>query len=362
MHKPTVCVFHENDYFVRELTKQLSPHHLTVRHYHFVRALPEVLSSISNALCCVVQADFDSFPQLEAYRELLKKKGEEGVPIYFLSFGEDIRQSLVPFISEQDKLYHSNIRIDRLAVDILNLAPCFTRESRGTIAHSAYGKVDQFELPQVLEFLQQQRFSGKLCLNQGDLSGVIALDCGRIVQVDYKGLPLKPALSELLKLGDAIFHLEQRIPTMQDIVDYTDSQVRQPDLSLKDILIDLFYFMHNHFFGENTRHTLKIIIEEEFGKADDPALTDLFLLYDSERQEKLQIIGEIGDEQVRALLDLFQQIYCELSGNSSSTTFNQFASSLRELRPYLLRLNAIRPLIEDDLEPAPLPSQNHQSA
>ncbi len=345
MGSPTVYIYHKDINFVQTMRKRLETYGVEVIGSVYSHDLRFVLEKEQHVDCLLLQIDLESFQSLKLLGIFEKKNGLENLPVIALVNTDTLYDLLSNPSSENLKVFHSHILFEKLVIEILNTLP-FVSITRTGMDHivTLYGALSDVPLYQLLDYAYQNSFTGRIVVQNGDFVGTIELRRGKVETIQYKNLLGARALQEMCSLTEATFHLEQKLCNKDELKKFLSENKMQLPFTLKDLLIDVFYFMYQHLKSETDEGKLVSIIKKHFAEASNTRLPNLYVVYLEQTQEKIHIIGEIDNSHVGPLLGILEEIYNEAASTSTFHTFKEFINSLDELKPYLVQLSQFSPI------------------
>ncbi len=349
MITPTVFILNNSSQFINEIKSRLHPFGISVMGKYEFSNFDFVVDHEALAKCLLINVDAENFHSLQINGIFTDKNRFKDIPIILLIQDEKLYHLIEKKAYNTPlKVFHSNILLEHLEYEILASLPYLGHKDTqyGHIA-SVFGRSPKITLSWLLQFLNQHFFTGIVTIENQRRTGTIRIDKGQIRGIEYNKLPPGQALRTLLQLNDATFRVEQRIYNHSDVLQYMEEGEKQTALSENDLLVDLFYFMHNHLERSAPESTLKKIIEETFQASTELFANGVYLMYDENIQERLCIVGKVGAQQVPLIWQVFEKIYNQLIPSTEQKSFPEFVDSLHELRPYLKQIMKINIVLSD---------------
>lgn len=345
MRKPTVYIYHKDINFIQTMKNRLNVYGIEVIgsvYSHDFRLVVEKEQAVD---CLLLQVDLDTFQTLKLYGIFEEESILKHVPVIALVNNDSLYDLLSKSSNAKLKVFHYHILLEKLVIEILNLLP-FVGVTQTGMDHvvTLYGALSEIPLHQLLDYTYQTFFTGRIIVQNSAETGSIELRKGKVEKIRYKKLSGAQALQEMCSLREATFHLEQKLYNKEELEEFlADNKIQLP-FTLKDLLIDVFYFMYQHLVSETDEAELVSIIKRHFTEASNTRLPNLYVIYLENAQEKIHIIGEIENSHVGPLLGILEEIYNEAAPKSTFHTFKDFINSLDELKPYLAQLSQFSPI------------------
>lgn len=341
MATSSVYLFFPEQEFYSELTQRLRPYGVSVEKKYRWEDLHLAFAHNSHSDCLLLQVHLGNFHSLIQSGIFRKFQEKEHAPVIALTHDASICALLEKYAGGEVEVVPANILLDRLVRDILNRLPVVAPGAgKSRSIATVFGKIPDLSLDNLLDFCNRVSFTGRIMIRQQPRKGMIELEYGKIVRIVCQSLPPVSALKTMLKMKEATVEIEQRIFHLADISEYIKKKRGSADVSLKDVLIDLFYFMHRHFEPRVSPGEMETAVENILGEFSGPVMAaeGVYFIYNREWQEKLKIIGTIDHRRFRRCLDLFEAIFNELSPPDHLNSFRQFLDSLNEIKPVIQKL------------------------
>ncbi len=345
MGRPTVYIYHKDINFVQTMKNRLEVFGVEVIGSVYSHDFRGVVEKEQGVDCLLLQVDLDTFQTLKLYGIFEEENVLKDIPVIALVNNDSLYDLLSKSSSSKLKVFHYHILFEKLVIEILNNLP-FVSITRTNTDHivTLYGAFSEIPLHQLLDYTYQTFFTGRIVVQHGDVIGTIELRRGKVENIQYKELGGSQALQEMCSLTEATFHLEQKLCKKDELEEFlSDNKIHLP-FTLKDLLIDVFYFMYQYLSTETDKGELVSIIKKHFAEASNTRLPNLYVVYLENTQEKIHIIGEIENSHVGPLLGVLEEIYKEAAPKSTFHTFKDFINSLDELKPYLVQLSQFSPI------------------
>ncbi|RMI19160.1 MAG: hypothetical protein D6681_03160 [Calditrichaeota bacterium] len=342
MARPTVFIYHPDLHFIQTMSARLERHGIYVVGKTHLTGLQAVRERPTSARCLVVHLDWESLQPLQDSRLLGNPSQADPIPILLLVFDEALRNILSRRSLPRVKILRANILLDRLEQEILS---ALQRTSGATSALSeqntvtlATGQLEGISPWEVLEFAARIRLTGRVVFSAEDREISLGFRNGKVTHLPshWQGKPAR--WQELDDQNRGKFRVEYRCMTAREMRRLLDSSSPQTPLSQKDLLVDLFYFMHKHLENFATSQEIAFALQQALHRSSDPHLEGVHLIYQPQLQEKLRIIGAVDLPESKAILGIMRAVFEALAAPSPFPDLETFAESLEELKPLLQHL------------------------
>ncbi len=360
MATSNVYVFHAEPQLYSELLNRLRPYGVSVEKKHRWEDLYVAFPGESPSSCVILNVNLANVFALIKSGFFKKLQQKKHAHIIALTHDESTGNLVEKHAGGQVEILPSNILLDRLILNILNHLPViYTHPGQTRYISTAFGKIPDLSIDNLLDFCHHIGLTGRIIIQQELKRGHIEVSHGKITGITYQALPPVSALKTMLAWTEATVQVEQRVFDLSDIAEFIARQNQSGDLALKDVLIDLFYFMHRHFEHQLPAAVIENAVENIMGEFSGPVLEEegIYFVYNPQWQEKLKIIGEIDQNSFRRALELYEAIFKELSRRGNYNSFRQFLDSLKEIKPVILKVHPFDNLLrEGPLRPAYKPA------
>lgn len=350
MATSNVYVFHAEPQFYSELLNRLSPYGVSVEKKHRWEDLYVAFPGEALSNCLILNVNLGNIFSLINSGFFKKLKQKKHAHIIALTHDESTCNLIEKHAGGEVQVLPSNILLDRLILNILNQLPViYTNPGKTRYISTAFGKTPDFSIDDLLDFCHHIGLTGRIIIQQDLKRGHIDLERGKVAGITYQALPPVQALKMMLTLTEATVQVEQRVFDLTDISEFIARKNQSGDLALKDVLIDLFYFMHRHFEHQLPAVVIENAVENIIGEFSGPVLDGegIYFVYNPEWQEKLKIIGEIDQNTFRRALELYESIFKELSSQGNFNSFRQFLDSLKEIKPVILKVHPFEKILSE---------------
>lgn len=339
MNNSTLFVFHKDPHFLKEVSRRLAVYGIEVQGAHGKEGLLTAINHRSTPKCLLLQVDLENYPFLKDHGVFGANSVFGSSPMIILTHDGSLYRLIARETSRSQRIFHANILLEHLIHEVLSLIPGLrTGFADQSFVAGAYGTFSEVSLAHLLDYLNQIAFSGRVAINAGERRGAISVEKGKIRSIDFQNLAPRAALKSLTASDNVSFRLEQRIIGIDEILAFSREISASDELSLNDIVIDLFYFMHSHFAAMIDDQAIAEAVEKALNAYAQIRTEGIYLVYDETTQEKLQIYGQVTAEDVNPIIAVFESIYNHLADQPASMTFLEFINTLEEIRPYLLQL------------------------
>ncbi len=211
------------------------------------------------------------------------------------------------------------------------------------------GDLKEYPIEQLLAFCKDNYVTGQLNLSISGETANIALWGGHIQKVYYKELPKELALAELKLLQNGSFQLKQQLFNSEDFHNYLYKNNVNSIFSIKDILVDLFYFLFNFFSEKVGENSIDLIFKQKFEEYASNFSWFAGIQYVPDIQEKVSVSFEPSEEQIEVIVLLYKEILSEIILQNDRLSLEAFYMKLSEIKPYLEQFNLWKKLTRTEL-------------
>jgi hypothetical protein len=297
--------------------------------------IDEIIKLRSHIDCFVIDMDIEDYEALDIYTNITQEPQYKNSPFIFLTDDKYYNKSSENTLFDEAIIISKKNQMEYIMEEILNEIR-FPKVSGLSEAYhtGATGNLNEIGLSKLLNFCSSVNFNGALILSYESSTGIILLKKGEIEQVHYKNLSRDEALRSLGSLDNAEFRLEHKIFRMEEVQkNLEDSNDRL--FTVKDILIDLFYFTHKFFEERISNEITEFIFKNKIYEYSLLFPSVKKVNYIEKSQEKIEIRGNINNEELEVIISLFKEIYFELSSQNKDISSEEFLYYIEEIKPYL---------------------------
>ena len=239
-------------------------------------------------------------------------------------------------------IYRSNILTEQLLKRIAEISQNISFEENGkTFQQVMQGQFMETPLHYLLNCFKNSGFTGRInTFSDRCEAGEILLKCGHIESVTFEHLTGQAALNSIIE-KNSHFSVDQLIINEKIISEYYQNLASSRQLSVRDVLTDIFYFMHEYWQSNYTVAEIQQVVRQELNSLKSLANMGIYLVYEPVSQEKLHIIGEIKVEHLPEILSFYERLFDHFNDQSKIPQFNDFLKSLDEIQPFVIKFLSI---------------------
>jgi len=285
--------------------------------------------------CFVIDMDIDNSEAFDIYTNITQEPQYKSCLFIFLTDDKYYNKSSQNTLFDQAIIISKKNQIEYIVEEILNEIRFPEVIGLSEAYHTgATGNLNEIGLAKLLSFCATVSFNGALILSHESSTGIILLKKGEIEQVHYKNLSRDEALQTLGNLDSAEFRLEHKIFRLEEVQKNLENS-NDRLFTVKDILIDLFYFTHKFFEERISNEITEFIFKNKIYEYSLLFPSVKKVNYIEKSQEKIEIRGNINNEELEVILSLFKEIYYELSSQNKDISLDEFLYYIEEIKPYL---------------------------
>jgi hypothetical protein len=335
---PTAFLLIKDYSWLRNLSKELQDFGIKVVAKTNPDTISDLIESNVSVHCFVVDLEIEDFEGLTIHNKLIKNQLYRHTPFVFLAEDDSINHS-DNVLFNSALIINKKMPIEHIVCEIINkIRFPENNEDVNSYKTGATGNLKDLSLEQLIQFAESIALTGAIIVSHFTSTGVIRLKNGKVWKVLYKNLDKEEALDELSKLDSATFRLEHKIYGIDDI-NYFYEKPQEKEINAKDILIDLFYFTHKFFEEKIGQQITEFIFKNKIYEYSSLFSDIKKVQYVENSQEKIQIFGNIDNEQIDIIINLFREIFFELFSQNNDLSMEEFLANLDEIRPYLKQFN-----------------------
>ena len=347
MPAPTVYLVNSDTYFLEQMQRRLLPNGIHVEEQE-LEDLPKLFEPRFQEDCVILNVDMSNVHQLIYHKifDLLHQKPHP--EMYALVYDESLIKVINNHAGDEIKTYGANILLERLVLNLLtNLTNLRYQEGDVDYQLVMHGHLSELALPKLIEYLQKSGFTGRVSIEvSADQEGMLRFSNGKLRKIVHQDFAEQQAL-HFLALNGMQYRVEQELVNNRALTAHLANSRNSAAISLNDLLTDVFYFMHEEFERIIRPEAIQRVVEDTFLMFGNWEKDGLYFLYNPEWQEKLQIVGEIQSYQVSNILEMYETIFSDLSGKTNLNSFDEFINSLNEIKPYMMQMRQLQPLLAD---------------
>ena len=237
---------------------------------------------------------------------------------------------------DQVTVFRSNILSDKLVKSIAEIAQNFSYEEDNKVFQQVMqGQFEEYPLQNLLNSLKNSGFTGRVnAFNDNCETGEISLKCGQIESVTFQELRGQEALIYIAEKTNQ-FSVDQLIINEKVLSEYYQHMSSFRQLSVRDVLTDIFYFMHEYWQVSYSTAEIQQTVIRELNALESLAKDGVYIIYDPHTQEKLHIIGDVTVAHLPMMLSFFETLFDRFTDQSVIHKFHDFLKSLDEIQPFV---------------------------
>lgn len=322
--------------FLKKLSAELNQFGYVVYPRTEIRDLTDILEFEGQIQAFILNLELKESEGLAVYASLRKHFKYSKSRFIFLADETDLF-NLVKNMELEDAIMLDKSRsFDFLMEEILNFLPPVVNETAiPTFSSVAEGSLSEISFSQLMQFCKETGFSGNLSITVEATKATLLIQKGKIFKIYFGELSQELALNKLRRLQAGTFKLEQKIYSEVDLKAFILSENNNSLFSLKDLMVDLFYYLFDYFSKKIDEATIENIFSQKFAEYrlnfawfDQIQYTDI-------EQERVVLNIEPDEDQTEILLLLFKELLLDLSLQTENFSQEEFLGKLEEIRPYL---------------------------
>ena len=288
--------------------------------------------------CVIMNLEPQNFTRLLQNR-VFKSLRNQPHPKMILLIDEQVIEYIVRHqCGDQVTIFHSNILSDQLVKSIAEIAQSFSYEENSNVFQQVMqGQFKEYPLHMLLSSLKNSGFTGRInAFNDSCEAGEISLKCGQIESVAFQELKGQEALISIAEKTSQ-FTVDQQIFSEKVLSDFSQHSSALRQLSVRDVLTDIFYFMHEHWQISYSVAEIHQTVVRELNSLESLAREGVYIIYDPQSQEKLHIIGDVTVEHLSKILSFYEALFHRFNDQTVIPKFHDFLKSLDEIQPFVMK-------------------------
>ena len=336
--RPIVYIFHTSTASLRLLQRHIRRHDFQCKGYVGFDELYEVPDSSDSLRCVLIAADASALTGIAGQKMKAFLASRRDLPTAFLNS---------PMSFELARTHFGNIAtilspgttVPRIIEVVYRLMVSGKMIDARNDSSLRFRLADAgLQLVEVLEFVRGEGLTGSLRVQGASESGTILLMKGAIERATFGDLSGDDALGAMAGQQNPEIHIHQKTLRLQDAQRYATSGTDLKQPSSKDLLGDIFYFMHGYLENRHPLEKIRTVCQTLIGEMSDSRFENIQLVYSTYCQEKLLLFGDIESYHHADFFRLYRDVFRELENDEDGHKFADFLNSLEEIAPYMENL------------------------
>lgn len=346
MASPAILFLDEDISFLKRLSKEFRDFGYSTickTSIHSITDLLEIEQPVGIVVC---NLELGRFEGLTIHAALKNNQKFAKIPFVFVANDPHVYDFIKNMNLDDAIVVKKEMDLRKLTSEILSMIkPNGCQPDEKEYALAGQGPFGPGIFEHIRDFCQKNAFTGILTVKNAKEIAVVTFLFGQINNVLFKDFSKKEALEKIERLNGAAFILEQKLFKFNAELSENQQLNGNDMIGVKDVLVDLFYFVHQYFEKNVGYEATRLVFSTKFSEYQENFNWFSRVIYDPEIQEKVSISGEIFSEQIDSLVLLLKEIFTELSLRNGNISMEEFLAGLQEIKPYLLKFDLWHKLI-----------------
>ncbi len=336
--RPTVYIFHTNTAALRILQRHIRRHDFLCKGFIGFDELYEIPAGREALRCSLVAADESALSGMAGQRLKAFLAKRRDLPTAFLSS---------PMSYELTRQHFGNIAtvlppgttVPKIIEVVYKLMVSGEMISGSDDSSLQFRAADAgVQLIDVLEFVRGECLTGSLRVYGGTDSGTILLMKGKVERASFRDLSGNDAIAAMTALQNPEIRIHQKTLRMHDVKRYSTVGLDGERPSPKDLLGDIFYFMHRFLETKHPVEKIEGVCQKVVAELTEKRFDNVSVIYSMYCQEKLLVLGNIESHHHADFFRFYRTVFHHLEGDEDGHKFADFLNSLEEIAPYMENL------------------------